>query len=205
MIVHFFTSRIIHSLSTSVFFLYILFAIYSVFDTSLQLTLFAITPLVIIVGLVDALILFVIAFQYVVLNSLSLYSFIGAWLIVLSIATLSVHDLQSTLLPLGVIPIVSLYILCIWELGVRYYLVFQMSDKRCLNRHYLLSAPFLLLIITILSLLAINTGVYFFEFKNTVCIEYFLVILIARVLLHLTVETNHRDIFLTSDHHDHFC
>lgn len=203
MIEHFFTCRVIHRFATYLFSLYILFGIYTIFEPQCQIALFTLTPIVMVVSFVDALVLIIIAFQHVVLNSISLYNFLGGWILVLVASALSFHKVDTTLLPVGVVPTVALYILCIWEMGVRYFLLFRLSENYSVFRAYLLTSPFLLLVLTIASLFAVNYGVRVYHFADTAYIEYFIIILIARVLLHLTVETQSKGNLLTSDQNNH--
>lgn len=192
MMAHFFTCRVIHQFASLLFLFYILFGIYTAFDPHLQLIFFALTPLVLILSLVDALILVVIAFQHVVLNSISLYSFLICWACVLSVGVLSIHETPVTLLPFGIVPAVGLYILCLWEMCVRSYLLFRVSEKGGASFLFFPFSPFILLLLTVISLCVVSSGVSFYHFADSSHIEYFIIILIARVFLHVSVASNNR-------------
>lgn len=203
MIAHFFTCRVIHQFASLLFSFYILFGIYTAFDPHLQLIFFALTPLVLILSFVDALILVVIAFQHIVLNSISLYSFLVCWACVLSVGALSIHETPATLLPFGIVPTVGLYILCLWEMCVRSYLLYRVSEQSMVSLLFSLGSPFVLLLLTIVSLCVVSSGARFYHFADSFYIEYFIIVLIARVVLHLTVELKNRsnDYFVESNSH----
>lgn len=203
MIEHFFTCRFIHHFATFLFSVYIFFGLYTIFEPQYQVLFLTLTPAVLAVGFIDAITLVAMAFQHVILNSVSLYSFVVGWLLILVISLLSIYDTQTTMLPLGVIPTLALYVLCIWEMGIRYYLLFRLSDSYTFFKVSLLSFPFVLLAFTVVALLSVQLGFRLYDFADTPYIEYFVVILLARVLLHLAVETNSRGRLFVSDQNNH--